>query len=320
MKNTILLIVVSALLFSCEKEELPVPPRTPGPEIIAQVNMGGDYGQQIFYSLNNNQVVRQNPKTAWDIGLESGAEGWRIFLNSSRGGAAVQLENTDFESINNPTGIEWKWDASSGNADSTAIGDYRESAATIIIDRGFDPAGNHTGYWKMKVIEVTSASYTFRCAEINGAQDTILTVPKSANTNLTAFSFDQLAEAEIEPPSDSWDLLFTQYVHIFYDPVTPYLVTGVIINRYQTTVAEVSDRNFDELALEHAEEYQFSNALDIIGYDWKTFDFASANFIIHPEKIYLINDSEGRYFKLKFIDFYTESGQRGAPRFEMQEL
>lgn len=314
------LAIAAVLFFSCEKEELPIEPRTPGPEITDQVMMGGDYGQQLFYRLRDNQVVSQNAKTAWDLGFECGPAGWRIMLNSARGGAAATLETSDFTSVTSTTGADWNWDAHSGNPDSTAIGDYRNTDRVILIDRGFNPQGNHTGYRKMTVLDVDENSYSVRIAELNGDDDTTLTIEKSASTNYRAFSFDNLEPVEIEPDKTEWDLMFTQYIHLFTDPLTPYLVTGVLINPYETAVAKVTARAFSDIQLEHVGEYDFNFDRDIIGYNWKVYDFESANYVVNANVSYIIQNSEGRHFKLHFIDFYNDLGERGAPKFELQEL
>lgn len=314
------LLLIGLLLVSCEKEELPISPHTPGPEQIAQISMGADYGKQIFYRLSDHTVVNQNPKTAWDIGFQCGEDGWRITLNSARGGAAALVETNDFSSVNSSNGVSWNWDAQSGNPDSTAIGDYRNADHVILIDRGYDPQGNHTGYRKMKVMEVNETAYSIRLAELNGANDIKRTIEKSESKSYLAFSFDANNVVQIAPDKTQWDLLFTQYVHLFHNPLTPYLVTGVLINRYETTVAEVTDRVFEEIKLEHVQQYEFNSELDIIGYDWKTYSFESASYTVNPDISYILRNAEGRHFKLHFIDFYNDIGERGAPKFEMQEL
>jgi hypothetical protein len=318
--RTAWILLVGLLFASCEKEELPISPRTPGPELIAQVNMGSDYGQQIFYRLSDNSVVSQNPKTAWDIGFECGEDGWRIILNTARGGAAALVETNDFSSVTSISGAGWNWDAHSGNPDSTAIGDYRNTDYVILIDRGYDPQGNHTGYRKMKVLDVDETSYSIRFAALNGTNDITTTIEKSPTQNYQEFSFDENNSVEIAPDKTQWDLLFTQYIHLFTGPLTPYLVTGVLINRHETIVAKVTDRVFSDIQLEDIQQYELKSDLDVIGYNWKAYSFETASYAVNPDITYIIRNSEGRHFKLHFIDFYDDLGARGAPKFEMQEL
>jgi hypothetical protein len=43
-------------------------------------------------------------------------------------------------------------------------------------------------------------------------------------------------------------------------------------------------------------------------------------YTIESDRIYLLRNSEGIFWKLHFIDFYTQNGEKGAPMFELQEL
>ena len=38
------------------------------------------------------------------------------------------------------------------------------------------------------------------------------------------------------------------------------------------------------------------------------------------EKNFIIKNSIGLYFKLHFIDFYNDSGEKGYPKFALQQL
>lgn len=319
-KSFAFVMLAAVIHASCDKGEIPISPREPGPEITAQVSIGSDYGQQVFYNLKDNQVVNQVHKTSWDVGFESGENGWRIFLNSSRGGAAAVLENTAFNEVTSTDNLIWKYDAPSGHPDSTAVGDYRLLNATIVIDRGFNPGGQHTGYQKIKVLEVNESQYEIMSSSLSGEQAETRIIPKDPALNLNTFSFTTQTVVPVEPPRETWDLLFTQYLHLFYNPLMPYLVTGVLLNPHDVEAVRITDRAFEDITIDDAPNFTFENRRDVIGYDWKTYDFETASFITHANMVFLIRDGEGRYFKLRFTDFYTDTGQRGAPRFDMQEL
>ena len=67
---------------------------------------------------------------------------------------------------------------SSGNLDSTAIGDYRDKQQVYYIDRGYDPQGNHTGYRKIIIEDFSESGYKVRVAQLDGSEDTRLSIPK----------------------------------------------------------------------------------------------------------------------------------------------
>jgi hypothetical protein len=58
----------------------------------------------------------------------------------------------------------------------------------------------------------------------------------------------------------------------------------------------------------------------VIGYNWKSYDMNAGEYSINTNLNYILNDKDGRYFKLHFIDYYNSSGDKGYPKFEIQEL
>ena len=135
-----------------------------------------------------------------------------------------------------------------------------------------------------------------------------------------AFSFNSHSAVDIEPEKTSWDLLFTQYTHVFQNPTMPYLVTGVLLNRHETSCAEDDLTSFDDINLENVTDFDFITDLNTIGYDWKSYDGGSGQFTIVADRNYIINDNIGVYYKLRFIDYYNDLGEKGAPKFEIQSL
>jgi hypothetical protein len=305
---------------ACKKEELPVKPHEPGEVVKEQLDMKADYRYQLFFDLKEHEVVGRNLKTEWDLGFESGPNGWHVILNSSRGGGAAATGTEDLKAVNDTSGVEWEHDHPDGDLDSTAIGDHRGKQEVYIIDRGYDPQGDHTGFRKLVIEEVTKDSYTIRFAHLDGTGDTTMKVEKDPKVNFTAFSFDRKERVPVRPAKGSWDLLFTQYTHIFYDPYNPYSVTGVLLNRNEVEVAIDSSTEFKEIRYEDVEGYSFTERRDGIGYDWKTYDFNSGNYRVHTDINYIVRSTEGRYFKLRFLDFYDGSGNKGHPSFELKEL
>ena len=128
------------------------------------------------------------------------------------------------------------------------------------------------------------------------------------------------SQVVIEPAASEWDLVFTQYTHVFDldGEATPYLVTGVLLNG-AGVLSAIDTTN----AFEDASRNQLPTLLpaaNTIGYDWKWFDFDAGGFLMRNDRHYLLQTIEQRLYKLRFIDFYTNTGVKGAPTFEFQEL
>lgn len=314
-------ILISLWLFSsCEKDELPVQKHSSGDVTTTQIELGSTYETQVYYSLSSNTIVSTNHKLAWDLGFEASKDGWHVKLNTGRGGAIAQTTETDFSKITSEKDLKWKHDVSSGNLDSTAMGDYRNTNWVYVMDRGYDADGNHTGYFKFKVQVNSDNSYTIRFAELSSNSILERQVLKNEAVNFVCFSFEQKQVVNIEPPKESWDLFFGHYTHLFHEPYTPYLVTGVLLNPYKVVASKQNEISFSDITLKNSKDLELTPTADIIGYNWKVFDFKAASYTVFADSNWVIKDRLNRRFKFHFIDFYNEKGEKGSPKFEFQEL
>ncbi|GIV35129.1 MAG: hypothetical protein KatS3mg031_2664 [Chitinophagales bacterium] len=319
------LLPVLLMLSGCLKDELPVPPHSPGEVITASVDLEPTYRWQVYYDLDRSAITDKHLKTVWDLGFETSAEGFHVILNTSKLMFACNTGNPSFAEVNDTSGFFRcrKWDEASGNPDSTAIGDWRGHKNVYLIDRGLSETGQSLGFRKIKFLEVNDRYYRIRLAHINGSEDTVIQIFKDTSYNFMFLSFDNKGQVvKAEPPKSEWDLCFTQYTHIFYDtvPVTPYLVTGCLLNRYNTVARMITSIPFQDIDFTFASSLELSDAVNTIGYDWKRYDFKAGAYTVLDNRTYVIRDAEGTYFKLRFIDFYNALGQSGSPRWEYQRL
>lgn len=312
-------VILSLLLFTaCLKEELPVTPYNRGNVITAQVSMGNDYGTQVWYKLNTHQIVKTNAKTAWDLAFSCNDSNY-VLLNTSLAAQAAPCNTANFNSVNSDAGLNYKIDHPGGNYDSLALKDLL-NGNVFIVDRGFTPSGNAIGKKKIQLLSVNTNQYVLKYADLNGSNEHTVSVTKNPDYHYIYLSFSNNQILTIEPQKYDWDLCFTSYTHVFYDPYTPYLVTGVLINTHDCQAAKIFHKNFADIQYQDVLNTSFTNQRDIIGYDWKTYNFNTAQFEIDFNKNYLIKDSEGFYYKLRFIGFYDNSGNKGNPKFEFQKL
>jgi len=319
-KQFLLLILAAGSLNSCLKEEIPVPKHEPGNVISNEVNMSSNYKWQIYFNLEENKVVGQNLKTTWDLGFESDPSNHRIILNASKSMFVYPTNETDFQIVNDTVGYtsNRKLDEPNGDMTKTAIGDW-STGEIYIIDRGYDEVGVHQGFYKTKFLSANGNGFEFVIAELNSNQLDTIFLPVDQSYNFSFFNLSSGQQVMVEPPKEEWDLVFTQYTHIFYEPQeTPYLVTGCILNRYNTKSIMVENLSFDEVDLQTAVSLPLNNNIDEIGYDWK--EFSGSTYITHSDRIYIIQDQNGFFYKWRFIDFYTTTGDKGNPVWEYQKL
>lgn len=340
MRNIFPVISLFILLThtSCFKEDERIPPHDPGDVETVSIALTNDYRFQAYFDLGSGQVVSTNLKKDWDLAFECGIDGWHIRLNTSNFMLASATGQSGFENVTDTTGSSWRFDVSSGNPDSTAIGDWVIFSATdsvksypeevYLIDRGYDELGNLRGLRKAVFLAVDENRYQFRYANLDGSDENTFTIIKDHSVNQVFFSFDDGGgQLILEPAKYDWDLLFTQYTTLLFtnagEPY-PYLVTGALINPFTVAVHKDTLLDFSDIDVDIAVNLEYSAVTDKIGYDWKDIvgDVSSGNvsYVIMPGVSYIIRDWQGYYFKMRFTSFYSNSGEKGYPTFEFQRL
>ena len=321
--STIAGVIAMALLASCVKDELPVPKQPRGDALVGSATIGSDYSQQVWYDLGTNSVVSTNDKMAWDLAFNCAPTGWEVRINSSHFMRAVNTGQTDISQPTDTTGFGPRWDIdlSDGDVDSLAIGDWRTDHPILLIDMGYNVIGLPVGLRKLQVLAVSASSYQFQLANVDGSNVQAYSVQKDPTRSYVHFSITAGSAITIAPPLGTYDLVFTQFTKQFYapDPVIPYLVTGAINGFSNIRVAEVIG-DLAAITLDDTVAHPFSRAEDAIGYNWKDFSFGTSSYAIYPDHIYIIQDTDGLFFKLHFIDFYSPDGLRGTPTFELMPL
>lgn len=320
--KTVSCLVVVLLFSSCLKEETPVPAPVPGNVETTQIAIGWPYTNQVYYDCGTNTVVKTNTKYEWDLSFECDSNGFHVLLNTAKGIFVANQGAVPFSAVTTAAGANWLWDAPSGNLDSTAFGNWENTNAVFIVDRQFDENGGHLGYKKIQLLHVDYQSYTFKYANLNGTDEVTYTINKDATRNFIHFNFDNGGQTlALEPHKNDWDLLFTNHYHKFSNLPLPFVLTQVLSNIHNgVTVAEDNANNFQNIALLDTIDYVFTNAWDEIGYDWKIRNSQDNSFTIDGNKSYLIKTTEKLFYKIRLIDFYNETGNKGYPKFEIQKL
>jgi len=310
------------LCSSCEKKELPAPAYDRGDITTVEIQMTTNYKNQVWYSLSENRIISTNLKTDWDLAFESSADGDHVFLNGSK---AMRIYKTNFTSLSMVTdtsGLEanGKADMPSGKTDSTAVGDWQSNNTVYVVNRGYNESGQQQGFYKLKIISVSSSDFVIEYGDIYGTQTYQQTITKDPEYNFINFSFTTNQQINIEPKKTMYDLCFTQYTHLFTDPFQYYLVAGALNNTFNTRITKIIDRPFTEIIINDTLGRIFKNDRNVIGYEWKSFDLNTNVYTIDPTMCYIINDNKGFYYKLHFIDFYNSLGIKGYPKFEFKKL
>jgi hypothetical protein len=315
-----LFIVIAFSLSSCFKEELPIAPFSRGEITTNQVVLGSNYAKQAYFDLGTNSIVQVQNKEVWDLAFDC-SNGTAVRQNTSLTARAFITTSSNFEEVNSATVGAFRYDYPDGNEDSLAMGKWQDHGKVIIIDRGFLPNGTVLGKLKFQMIALQDDVYTFRYSKLDGTEYHEASVEKDDNYNSIGYSFTTHQAIYHEPLKAAYDLCFTSYIHIFYEPeYTPYSVVGALINPYNTSVHRDQNDLFSAFNQQALDTLSFTNAHNGIGYDWKVVDITTSQYTTLPQISYIIKDSEGFFYKLHFVDYYNNLGERGSPMFEFQLL
>jgi hypothetical protein len=316
------LAFISTTWVGCLKDEEPVKPTKSGSVITRTIEMTPQYRYQTFYNLEKDSLIGRNLKWDWDLAFDASADGSVVHINGAKYMFASAMPTQDFASVRDTQGSFQKrrWEAVN-TLDSVTIGSVQNNHKVFWIDRGVDENGDQIPYVKIQFDSVDSKMYRFKVARL-GKLDApeVYEVKKDPSVNFVHFSLTTNKIVPVEPPKQTWDIEFTQYMFTFFDPYTPYTVTGVLLNPYQTTAAVDSTTGFEKIDRVFAQGMKLTAQTDAIGYTWKGFSLNNQAYNINSQYTYIIKDSKGLFYKLRFIGFFDAAGRRGYPKFEYQKL
>lgn len=321
-KYSIALAISTLLLISCEKKELPAPKYNRGHVITQQIDMSSNYKNQIWFQLSDNSIIFTNNRSDWDLGFESSVTGFRIILNNSKAMKAYKTNYSNLSQVTDTIGLgnNGLADMPTGNMDSTAIGNWQNSNTVYVINRGYNELGQQQGFYKLKINSVSASQFSFEYADIYDTTTHQDILNKNTDYTFNMYSFATHQQLTIEPKKTAYDLCFTQYSHVYYNPLHFYQVTGALSNSYNTRILKITDKPFNTIVIGDTLNKTFSSNANAIGFDWKFFDLNTNIYTVDASICYIIQDNKGFYYKLHFIDFYNSSGIKGYPKFEFIKL
>ncbi len=316
-------LLLCFLLTACEKKEQAVVLPPTGPAEPGTITMGESYEQQVFFDFESNKVVYTSETTGWDLSFEAATDGNHVFMNGGKGVFLYNTHQQEFGSVTSlPAGLNKNtllFDDPSGIPDSTATRNWRDASGKSRKEV-FIAKLDDTTYYKFVLLAVSDDHYEMQYGRLKDVQPVTITVPKNVDYNFSYFSFTK-GLVNSEPPKASWDVVFTRYCYIYRDLDNfPYEVNGVLLNPFKVSAAPDSTHRFDEITFEHASGLMYSTHRDVIGSDWKTYNFTSAHYDVNKNKCYVVNTRNGKVFKLHFLNFYSNTGVKGSPSFESQQL
>ncbi|MFN5251778.1 MAG: HmuY family protein [Bacteroidia bacterium] len=339
MKKLILYTIaaVSLVFSSCEKpEKLWTLPPVPAGTQTRVFGMGENYENQIYFEFVNQRIEINNHNN-WDVAFSTD-DRHAVMVNGGKNAnfGVARFPYTNFNSFTtlDVKKTNWEFDNPSGESDSMVFRDWCDQTGTgkytgkdilYVFDLGEDTLGLKR-YIKMKVLNREGGIYHIKWAYLH---DTVAKFDVFLNVNddynYVYYNFTTKSETLNELMSKKkWDIVFTTYKKWIPDEKGqpyPYVLRGVISNPTKVKVAEVTGiKKYEDIDKNFALSVAFSPSYEEIGFDWKIWSLTANKYTVDQNKVYVIIDSKGDYYKLKFVDFYDDQGRKGYPKMAWEIL
>lgn len=306
--------------------------------IISQSNTmqldGGEGGAEavnsVFVDLSAN---RQTPvkRDSWNLGFYNGSQ-YRVILNYMLANAMAQkLDKNDLNAVTAADTVGMVLASSFAPGDLAKVDDYEgDLTKTAITEVSASDDDNKvyilnlagltepTQKWvKIRVLR-NGEGYTVQYAGIADTDFKTINISKNADYQFSYVSLITGQEVAVTPKKGQWDIewgkfsYFTPYGtdNIYY----PFSDLVFINNGDGVQAAEVltADVSYDAYSESNIAATTFTGNRDAIGSKWRTTTGGPVG--VKTDRFYVIKDSDGNYYKLKFVSFSeADGGTRGKP-------
>lgn len=325
------ILAISISLTSCF-EEIDTVPIEKATENMFTSNYS-IYSSVTFFKIYENITaeVSNQPLGKWDLAFQSALAGDIVLLNYTVSARAIKTGTSVFSEVDINTVNElyqsdlWEFNdpAYSNIQDSTALADW-ESQEVYLVYRG-STSLSQEAYYKIQFISKTPDTYTFRYAHVESLQEIEKTINRTQGLANVYYSFETEAVVEHEPLINEWDFYFAPYFG-WYETLTagefaPYNLTGAMINNEGgMRVAQVFDGSVEYAGIDlaMAESLTYTDWKGVIGSTWKKIPSTeNPIYTMDNDKKYVLKLSDGNYYRMRFLDFYSPLGDKGYPSFEI---
>jgi hypothetical protein len=319
------------MLNACEKAEKAVvlPPKPSDSLKLFQVNLGENYEEQVYINFLDSNFIKASVKNKdWDLAFDCSFESNKIFMNGGKGVFIGVLGRSNFLTIVDINNVKWRWDEASGG-DSIVLKNWcnstsRKSYDSIyIIDRGIDSEPEKR-YFQFRINNGTFGTYILEAADLNGKKLFNAFLNKDPYKAQVYLDFGKPQALNFEPRINDWQFCFLRARWIYYEfnPPLIYTVTGIHINSRNVSVSVDSSLTFETISKRDIDGLRFSTKRDVIGFDWKVYDFNQGHYNTrkYVNYIFKFKGPNPKYFKLRFTNYYSNRGLKGSPKFEVMEI
>ncbi len=306
---------------------------------VYNTERGDSAYNSVFLHLSTNTQTTVL-RTAWDLGLYSGADN-KVIINHSTGATVIDAGKTDWldnsltvdqDSTRSPTNIATLLlnnsdgltsapltavDPVVGNSTTYLSGTVIKLGEVYILNRGTMTNLGKRKWMKIKVTAITNG-YNVEYGALSDPVSNTVQVVKNASYNFNYISFSS-STVTVEPGSAYWDLEYTTTTYLNpADNTKPIGTTDFMMINFMggVTAAQVnatSTLSYANCKLQDTAGVTFLGTRDIIGTNWRAIVPNSPSYInINNNYFYMIKDKTGNIYKVSFAG----GGSRGKPIIE----
>ncbi|MFT5823068.1 MAG: hypothetical protein ACI8ZM_004327 [Crocinitomix sp.] len=282
-------------------------------QVSDSVALSAGYMNESYYSLAEGEVaniVNNN----WDLAFDMSSFGATIRANRLNEvylypGAIADWETLDTTGVSGWTryynsDADWSYGALNAPANpddavDLGWGEYNTTTHYTEGTRLFVVKLQSGEYKKLFIEELGAGAYTFQYDKLDNSNLTndVITKADYSDQNFIHYSLDSKVIVLREPNSTEWDIVFSNY-HSEVAPDAYYGVTGVLSNN-GTEAQEINDVPVSDATFGGA----FDTETNIIGYDWKSFNFDTFSYDITDSLTYFVFTQTGDVWKLVMTGF-----------------
>jgi hypothetical protein len=349
--STLILCAFALVLSSCSSDDTPSEPIEiviEGASISPEVG-GPNEPNQVYVDLSTSTTTAIQRDT-WDLGFYSGTE-FRVAINGSIYMAVAELSETDIDAVSSsstevqelqPSVAVGTYqaeniiyvDAPDGTITETAISEISATDAdnkVYLVNLGNEVgtetpstgsvtiSGDSRGWKKIRVLK-DGDDYVLQYADLDATTHEEVTVSKNSNYNFTFFSFNTDAVVSVEPEKIEWDLNFTVFTNEI-EGYGSYGYSDFVVNNVKADAkvymidTDVDAFTYADFALSDVVDANFTSDQRSVGSSWRNGGGPSSLPSLKENVFYVVNDTDGNYYKLQFLALTNADGERGYPEF-----
>lgn len=348
---TFIMCVTVFSFMSCSDNDEPSEPIKiviEGASIAPEVG-GPNEQNQVYVDLSTNTSTPIK-RDSWDLGFYGGTD-FRVTINGSVYMAVAQLSETNIDVVNSTSTevVDLKSKVAVGTFDAdnvdyidSRVGDITDTAISEIsatnsenkvylVNLGFEvgtttPAvgsvaisGDARGWKKIRILR-TGNKYVLQYADLDATTHTEVEIAKNTSYNFSYFSFNTASEVNVAPEKTEWDLNFTVFTNEF-PGFGSYGYSDFVVNNTKSNVkvymidTDVDSFTYDTFSIIDVDTTKFTDDQRAIGSSWRNGGGPGSLPSLKDNVFYVVNDTDGNLYKLKFLALTSQAGERGHPEF-----